>query len=238
MTKRLFAIGDIHGNLEALSTLIDSLDLQEEDRLIFLGDYVDRGPDSRAVIDYLIALEKKYHCHFILGNHEEIMLQSIDGDRRYIELWGQIGGNKTLMSYDADDAYSFGRSVPATHLDFLVNKCHPYFFIDHYIFCHAGWDLSKPTQDQDRKTLRYQFIKDAKLFPDSQRHIICGHSAIATGKPMKRCNITCIDTIEAGWLTAYDIRNNCFYQANNNAQTRRFKKADDWSLAKARGLEL
>ncbi|TNE32249.1 MAG: serine/threonine protein phosphatase, partial [Alphaproteobacteria bacterium] len=78
MTARTFAIGDIHGHLDALTALIDSLDLQEDDRLVFLGDFVDKGPNSKGVLDYLIDLEKNHDCVFIRGNHEEWMLYGLD----------------------------------------------------------------------------------------------------------------------------------------------------------------
>ena len=66
----LYAIGDIHGELEALEGLIEALPLRSDDRLIFMGDYVDRGLDSRGVVDYLIELAKQRDCTFLIGNHK------------------------------------------------------------------------------------------------------------------------------------------------------------------------
>lgn len=237
MGKRLFAIGDIHGDLDALKNLINFLDLQEDDHLIFLGDYVDRGPDSYGVIEYLLELDQHYKCHFILGNHEEIMLKTVEGDQRYARLWVEIGGNKTLLSYDSESSHSFARSIPSTHLSFLREKCLPFYIQDSYIFTHASWDITRPAHKQDRNTLRYCFLKDSFLSFNSKTSIICGHSSMATGRPMKRGNITCIDTIYTGWLTAYDVTNECFYQAHNDKKTRILQKADPWNLKASRGLQ-
>ena len=128
---RTIAIGDIHGCAKALRALIDSIQPEPEDLLVFLGDYVDRGPDSRGVIDLLIELKHRCRTVFLLGNHEIMfrgVLRGIDPS-----LWLELGGRPTLTSYG-------GRieNVPASHLEFL-DQLQPYFETDQHMFVHANF---------------------------------------------------------------------------------------------------
>ena len=103
----LYAIGDIHGELDALEALIEALPLRSDDRLIFMGDYVDRGPDSRGVVDYLIKLAKKRTCIFLIGNHESMFLDFLGwDDPMYFagDAFLMNGGDRTLVSYDYFDS--------------------------------------------------------------------------------------------------------------------------------------
>src|SRR5215472_203348 len=94
---RLLAIGDIHGCLHALTALLDLVAPQADDLLIALGDYVDRGPDSRGVLDHLIALHDAGRLIALRGNHDVMMLQARDGHDLG---WLEVGGETTLRSYD------------------------------------------------------------------------------------------------------------------------------------------
>src|SRR4026209_381065 len=98
MTKRTIAIGDVHGCSVALQTLIAAINPQPEDTIVTLGDYVDRGPDSRGVIDQLIALIDRCELVPLLGNHDLMLLQSIT-DRAMFDFWQTCGGSATLESY-------------------------------------------------------------------------------------------------------------------------------------------
>lgn len=237
MTKktsaRTFAIGDIHGHLDALTALIDSLDLQEDDRLVFLGDFVDKGPDSKGVLDYLINLEKKHDCVFIRGNHEEWMLYGLEtpqdeAAREKLEFfWVKHGGGKTLSSYNAEDCDSFREKIPDSHRAFLQNTIAAYETETH-VFVHAGWDSEKTLDEQERRTLRYRFLSEAAPDPAFGKEIVCGHSAMQNGHPAAKGNITCIDTIENGWLTAYDITNAVYHQADKQGQTRTIAQAEEF----------
>src|SRR5689334_11414198 len=115
---RLLAIGDIHGNLKALDTLLATIALQPEDVLVTLGDYVDRGPDSRGVLDRLIELNRSAQLIALRGNHDELMLQARDGEER--RMWWTCGGKNTLASYGCpvlDDEQL--RKIPDNHWHFL-----------------------------------------------------------------------------------------------------------------------
>jgi serine/threonine protein phosphatase 1 len=98
MAGRTIAIGDIHGCLDALAALIDAIGPGPEDTLITLGDHIDRGPDSRGVLDRLIALSR--HCRLVplQGNHEELLLDALR-DITTLRRWLTLGGVETLRSY-------------------------------------------------------------------------------------------------------------------------------------------
>jgi predicted MPP superfamily phosphohydrolase len=99
----LYAVGDIHGEVGKLDALLEKLPLEAGDRLVFLGDYVDRGLDSHAVVERLIALRKSYQCVFLLGNHESMFLDFL-GWRNPAYFGGEAflmnGGDRTLASYN------------------------------------------------------------------------------------------------------------------------------------------
>ncbi len=156
-----YAIGDIHGCLEETRTIVETLrseeSLRPDDTLVFLGDYVDRGPDSKGVIDYLIELNQSQRCIFLMGNHEDMMLWwlGIEHGRRRIELrlqaqyagvWIPNGGDKTLDSYGIDMFDYRGRldeiiqALPENHLEFLKEL--KYYYIDGsnlYVHAGVGW---------------------------------------------------------------------------------------------------
>jgi serine/threonine protein phosphatase 1 len=103
MRARTIAIGDIHGCAAALAAVIAAIEPAEQDTLVFLGDYVDRGPDSRGVIEQILALEKQCGVVTILGNHEIMFLESLKL-RMERGAWLQYGGTETMASYGGDIA--------------------------------------------------------------------------------------------------------------------------------------
>jgi serine/threonine protein phosphatase 1 len=111
--SRLIAIGDIHGCAAALDAVLAEIRLQPDDCLVLLGDYVDRGPDSRQVINRILALQQKYQVIPLMGNHELMMLDSFE-DHSQAFYWLQCGGKETLDSYGGDPT-----DVPREHLDFI-----------------------------------------------------------------------------------------------------------------------
>ena len=139
----IYAVGDIHGECEKLEELLACLPLKEGDSLVFLGDYVDRGPDPRGVIETLIALRAKRRCTFLLGNHESMFLDYLgwtDPRHQGAELFLDNGGQRTLESYGLDARASrrgAGPRLPGDHEEFLLGL--PLFYReDSYLFIHAG----------------------------------------------------------------------------------------------------
>jgi serine/threonine protein phosphatase 1 len=147
----LYAVGDIHGELEKLDELLDSLPLQEGDSFVFLGDYIDRGADSRGVIERLIELQKSWPCVFLLGNHESMFLDFLGWtDDSYFggDAFLMNGGDRTLASYsffeEEPDRTKF--RLPKVHEDFLLSL-KLYHREGDYLFIHAGINRSLLRQD-------------------------------------------------------------------------------------------
>jgi serine/threonine protein phosphatase 1 len=139
----LYAVGDIHGRLDKLNELLGQLPLAAGDRLVFLGDYVDRGPDSRGVVDALIELAGRVPCTFLMGNHESMFLDFLGWKgARYFgsDVFLANGGADTLLSYD------YFEQEPPRPRTFQLPPAHDAFFralrLHHvegdYLFVHAG----------------------------------------------------------------------------------------------------
>jgi serine/threonine protein phosphatase 1 len=139
----LYAIGDIHGELGKLERLLDGLPLQRGDRLVFLGDYVDRGPDSAAVVSRLLELRRCVDCVFLLGNHESMFLDFL-GWKGAAYFGGDAfllnGGDRTLASYGFFGERSERRKdfdLPPAHVEFF-RGLRLFHHEGDYLFVHAG----------------------------------------------------------------------------------------------------
>jgi serine/threonine protein phosphatase 1 len=141
----LYAFGDVHGELDKLDELLDSLPLREGDRLIFLGDYIDRGREACGVVDRLIQLQKEWPCIFLLGNHESMMLDFLGWtDKAYFggEAFLMNGGDLTLESYGFFEEIDKKKyQLPKDHEDFLLGL-KLYHREGDYLFVHAGINRS------------------------------------------------------------------------------------------------
>jgi len=139
----LYAFGDIHGDLEKLDELLESMPLEQGDRLVFLGDYIDRGPDAVGVIDRLIDLRSCYECVFLLGNHESMFLDFLGWtDDAYFggDAFLLNGGDRTLAGYRYFDREETDREsfrLPKAHEDFLLGLVLSHIEGD-FLFVHAG----------------------------------------------------------------------------------------------------
>ncbi|HEY8155006.1 MAG TPA: metallophosphoesterase family protein [Myxococcota bacterium] len=139
----LYAVGDIHGESEMLSELLGKLPLGPGDRVVFVGDYVDRGPDSKGVVDKLIAFSQTHVCEFLLGNHESMFLDFLGWQGS--EYFGgdaflMNGGDRTLASYDYFRQIGPGKpefALPRGHEDFF-RRLKLYHREGDYLFLHAG----------------------------------------------------------------------------------------------------
>jgi len=161
----IYAIGDIHGCLDPLRRIIAQIRLSETDEVIFLGDYIDRGPDSMGVMDYLLTLSGRYT--FLMGNHERMFLDFLQGKERALFLYN--GGTATL------DSYGGLRRIPAPHLAFL-DRLRLYHETPEYFFVHAGIRPEIPFQAQDERDLlwiREEFYAYAGRFPKT---VVFGHT--------------------------------------------------------------
>ena len=145
MNNRLFAIGDIHGCFNSMKELIENkIQLKKNDKLIFLGDYIDRGTESKKVVDYIIKLKQnKYDVITLLGNHESMLLEAFN-DVGSISKWIQNGGSETLKSFNIDTL----KDIDPTYIHFF-NNLKLYYELDEFLFVHAGFndELENPFSD-------------------------------------------------------------------------------------------
>lgn len=187
----LIAIGDIHGCADSLDALLDRLDVQDDDHLVFVGDYIDRGPDSKGVIDRLMELQEDVECTFLRGNHEALMLGYLDAGA--FNLWRVNGGIQTLQSYMKN-----GRSepdIPDEHADF-VRDTKMYYETDDYLFVHAGLkpDLSvkENLEEYDEEVFLWERGHLNAADYAWEKTVVCGHTPQA--QPIDKENLILIDT--------------------------------------------
>ena len=190
---RAYAVGDIHGRLDLLDHLL-ALIGEDADQaparkslLIFLGDLIDRGPDSRAVVERLRTYRHhRLQPHFLAGNHEEVLLRLLAGERGIIDSWLKYGGGECLRSYGVDPASLARRSersalaivrkaIPSSHAQFIGSFCDTVKLGD-YLFVHAGIrpgiDLSLQSQT-DLRWIRSPFLEHEE---DHGLMVVHGHT--------------------------------------------------------------
>lgn len=155
MKNQIVAIGDIHGCSETLKEMWKRLEPYKECTHIFVGDYIDRGPDSKSVVDFLLKVRHERDCIFLRGNHEQMLLNSIYYQKR--DLWMMNGGQATLNSYQHADT---AEDLPDDHLEFFKNTL-IYYDTDDYFFVHAG---APP----------YQTIEQSINDPESENYFLWG----------------------------------------------------------------
>ena len=213
----VYAIGDIHGRSDLLDRLLglirrDIARWRGPAKLVFLGDYVDRGPDSRGVIDMLIGVYRDADAHFLRGNHDQAMLDFL-GAASTFPMWRDFGGKETLRSYGVsppvseDPTVLFGARnqlaavLPATHRKFL-QETKMSVTIGDYFFTHAGAKPGVPLERQSARDLMW--IRDEFLASDSDFGKIVVHGHTPARKPNWNSNRIGIDTeaYASGTLTA------------------------------------
>lgn len=158
MSGRLIAIGDIHGCSKALDAILAAIMPQADDTVVALGDYVDRGPDSKGVIDRLIELGTKCQLIALHGNHEEMMLDVIHNNQPPYR-WLQYGGVETLDSYRFAGDMSV---IPQEHRDFFASL-RDFYETEEFFFVHANYDPDLPLPEQPRQLLRW--LKLTEIIP-------------------------------------------------------------------------
>jgi serine/threonine protein phosphatase 1 len=219
---RIYAIGDIHGRRDLLDKLLADIDADDAKRparrtqLIFLGDLVDRGPDSRGVIERLMLLsESGRDVRFLKGNHEELLIRVWRGDRRSAGLFNRVGGRETLASYGVYDAEYDSvdleglcalvrEVVPEAHIDFL-RGFEDWVEARDYLFVHAGIRPGTVIRDQEASDLRWIRREFTEHEGEFGHMVIHGHTI--TDGIEERANRIGIDTgaFATGKLTAIGI---------------------------------
>ncbi|ABA87672.1 metallophosphoesterase, putative [Syntrophotalea carbinolica DSM 2380] len=204
---RLLAIGDIHGCHRALRSLLARLSPNRGDRMVFLGDYIDRGPDPRGVIDTLLAVRRRVmRCTFLMGNHERMLLDVLEG--RNLPLYLANGGLVTLLAYMTEGQLR----LPASHRRFF-NGLQRFHATGSHIFVHAGLRPDCPLSQQTEEDLLW--IRDAFLASDADwgKTVVFGHTPMR--KPLLQPRRIGLDTgaVYGGVLTACDLHTRRLWQA-------------------------
>lgn len=191
--ERVYAVGDVHGRADLLRDLIARIEADDAARaparttIVFLGDLVDRGPDSAGVIDQVLALRDSGRAvRVIAGNHEEVFQKAVAGDVRATRFFLRIGGRETILSYpitlgdyEALDHDALAARLPAlippAHVAFL-NTLEDTIVIGDYLFVHAGIRPGEAVEKQKRSDLRWirdEFLDDPR---DHGKIVVHGHT--------------------------------------------------------------
>ena len=231
--SRKLVIGDIHGGLKAIHQVLERANVTKNDTLIFLGDFVDGWSESPAVLDFLIALQKKQPCIFIRGNHDELLLDWLLGNNENIDekLWFQHGGEATVKSYQNIDT-----ETKEKHIHFLQSLQNYYLDTENRLFIHAGFTNMKGVEHEYFKPLFYwdrtlwetalaidnQLSKDAITYPlrlKIYNEIFIGHTPVTKINQTIPVNKACVWNVDTGAafkgkLTIMDVDTKEFWQSD------------------------
>lgn len=180
---RYIAITDIHGEKTKLDSILSQIETTPDDIFVFMGDYIDRGADSKGVVNRIIELGETNNCVYLMGSHEYALLHA-STDSYYEFLFENYGGPATVKSYGSFE------NIFKTHGDFFRNLKF-YHLTDKYLFVHAGIDPNYPLEEQDEVDLVYirsKFIYSKHKLPQK---IIFGHTEF--DKPYIDNDKICID---------------------------------------------
>lgn len=235
--QRAYAVGDVHGRLDLLEDLLSRIEEEIRGRpkpktsIIFLGDLIDRGPESAQVIERLRTYSPPdASAHFIMGNHEEVMLRVLAGEENLVSSWLRFGGAATLRSYGVDPrelsgmsskevAERIGKAVPPEHVEFLESFADSILF-GGYLFVHAGIRPGIDLAEQAQSDLRW--IREPFLDDTTDHGFVVVHGHTITNSVEVAPNRIGIDTgaFCTGTLTALGIEgSNRWLIQTSDAQT-------------------
>lgn len=229
--SRIIAVGDLHGNNQPLKELLSRIRVTDRDLIIFIGDYIDRGPETKMVIEELIQLSS-FHPNliFLKGNHEDMMLGAMGFNAviKDVHTWLYNGGTQTLISYGMnrneilllsgmkDDNKHIGiikSLLPRSHVEFLAGLI-PFAETEHFFFCHAGVDPGKTLWEGKKNLFDLLWMRD-HIYSDEfawDKTVVCGHTPLRD--VLIKESLICIDTglYCYGTLSAIDVLTNQLYQ--------------------------
>jgi len=220
---RLFAIGDIHGCLHELDELLAEIKPTKDDTLLTLGDIIDRGPDSKGVIQRLLQLKTKTNLLMLRGNHEQLMLDARFDEVAYVT-WMHNGGMEMLRSYSPSATLL---DIPLEHIAFLEKPPLFYWETSTHIFVHGGLDPHTDLPLQSKDTMLWS--RFAHPAPHKTGKImVCGHTPQISGRPNHQGHAICLDTatFTGGPLTALEVRTGDVWQAFSMGGVLKTKLAD------------
>ena len=233
---RAYAVGDIHGRLDLLDRLLEMIDADSASRpelktyIVFLGDLIDRGPDSAGVVERLRNYSPAFaRPIFIAGNHEEVFLRILHGEIDILPDWLQFGGAECIRSYGLDPKAlarmephealeQLKAAVPASHVEFVESFCDTFRFGD-YLFVHAGIRPGVDLNEQDQFDLRW--IREPFLSGEEEHGVMIVHGHTIAPAVDERPNRIGIDTgaYHSGILTALAVEDEQrWYLATTSAE--------------------
>ncbi|MBC8459817.1 MAG: serine/threonine protein phosphatase [Deltaproteobacteria bacterium] len=181
--SRRFAIGDIHGCLKTFRALVENeIQLKKGDELFLIGDFIDRGPDSKGVLDYIVSLTGKgYNLRAVRGNHEEMLLESLN-DERFLAGWLDNGAESTLNSFGIDTGLFITMDsvtqINQKYIDLLSNL--PYYFeLQDYLIVHAGFNFYMQNSFNDNNAMVWSRDNQFDAEKSAGRSVIHGHTPVS-----------------------------------------------------------
>ncbi|MEM6722678.1 MAG: metallophosphoesterase family protein [Bacteroidota bacterium] len=179
MSAYRYAITDIHGCAQTFRALVTSgIELTKKDQLFLLGDYIDRGPDSKGVFDFIFELKSEgYQVHCLKGNHEEMMLRSLTSETQNSH-WKRHGGTTTLNSFGVQTV----QSIPGRYIEFIRSLDH-YHLLEDYILVHAGLNFRSSAPLEDTESMLWIRPWDVQVDLEwlAGRIILHGHTPVDQG---------------------------------------------------------
>ncbi len=216
---RIFAISDIHGCSKTFEKLLlHELQIRKSDKIYCIGDYIDRGPDSKGVIDFIISLRASgYNIYTLRGNHEQMMMDSEKSEEDFAH-WYTNGGNTTLLSFGID-LYS---EIPAIYKSFFSNTklC---IQTGQYIFVHAGLNFYNNDIFEDKEAMLWIRTFNSYQNALGTKKLIHGHTPASLEVIVKQQG-NCINidggcvfaqNSSLGKLVALNLSNNKFHSIHN-----------------------
>ena len=232
---RIVVIGDIHGYRDPLERLLGKIDPGDGDLLVFIGDYVDRGPYTRACVDLLVEVKaQKSDTVFLKGNHEDMLLGSIGMPALISDMrtWLYNGGDRTLASYGATEReirrlrgaadeeerkrIVLGR-IPQNHIEFFLDL-ELYVETDRFFICHAGVSPAATIEEGKENLFDLLWTRDHFLHDEQvwEKTVVCGHTP--QKEVLVRRKLICVDTglYYYGTLSAIDLLSGGIYQVRRD----------------------
>jgi serine/threonine protein phosphatase 1 len=195
-----YAIGDIHGCAVTLDRLMEKIGPSTEDTVFLLGDLIDRGPDSKAVFDFVFQWQEEgLEIKCLRGNHEQMMLDGIKDPEFDLPNWLFWGGNETIKSFDTNHP----ANIPKLYLNYIKSLDH-YFELQDFILVHASLNLEIEDFREDKFTMLYGRSHGYKHEKLGDKHILHGH----TPKPLKEI----LEQGESFWPRVINLDAGCVYE--------------------------
>ena len=223
---RLLAIGDIHGHTTALRALLDEVSPNSSDEVVFLGDYVDKGPDIAGTLELVSNLSAEHDWIFLRGNHDQMMLDAYR-DSSAFGIWECLSGDDPLASYGSGSTEDLLRDIPDHHMRFIEERCRDFHETDSFIFAHAGIRPHISPSEEDVERLQWTTLASAASHL-SGRTVICGHSSQETGRIADLGHTICIDTgiTKGKYLTCIDLVDFNYVQASADGEILKGRLSD------------